>query len=59
VIALILLALLAAAVLYTARLRARIKARDAAAAQYDATVLAYQAHQRWEADVRKATGVTR
>lgn len=54
----ILLALLAAAVLYIVRLRARLKARDAAAAEYDAAVLAYQAHQRWEADVRKATGVT-
>lgn len=53
------LALLAAAVLYIARLRARLKARDAQAAQYDAAVLAYQARQRWEADVRKATGVTR
>lgn len=57
-IALILLAMLAAAVLYIARLRARIKARDAAAAQFDAAVLAYQARQRWEADVRKATGVS-
>lgn len=46
-------ALLAAAVLYIARLRARLKARDAQAAQYDAAVLAYQARQRWEADVRK------
>lgn len=42
---------------YVARLRARIKARDAAAVHYNAAVLAYQAHQRWEEDVRKATGV--
>lgn len=53
----ILLALLAVAVLTIARLRARIKARDAAAAHYNAAVLAYQAHQRWEDDVRRATGV--
>lgn len=56
-IAAILLAMLAVAVLYIARLRARLKARGAAAAQYDAAVLAFQAHQRWEDDVRKATGV--
>ncbi|MFK2904998.1 hypothetical protein ISP17_13635 [Dyella ginsengisoli] len=53
----ILLALLAMAVLYIARLRARLKARGAAAAQYDAAVLAFQARQRWEDDVRRATGV--
>lgn len=57
-IAAILLALLAAATFYIARLRTRLKARDAAAAEYDAAVLAYEAHQRWEADVRKATGVS-
>ena len=56
-IAVILLAMLAAALLYIAKLRERLRARDAAAAHYDAAVLAFQARQRWEEDVRKATGV--
>jgi hypothetical protein len=59
VIAAILLALLAAAVLYIARLRAQLKARDEAASQYAAAVLAFEARRRWEDDVRKATGVAK
>ena len=57
IIALLLLALLAAAVLYAARLRARIAQLQARAEDYDAAVLAYAARQRWEAAVRRETGV--